>query len=112
MSGTAGEVDGYGIRIYSRRPVAWSRKEGGILGYNNPGALVQWYRQEQALRAVGAMTGEARTSAFARLMDEWNVRYVVVGTVNATVAPEDLPGRELYRNSLGTLIELPARAPV
>ena len=36
LTGRVGQVSGYGIRIYSRRPVAWSRKEGGILGQQQP----------------------------------------------------------------------------
>jgi hypothetical protein len=43
-------------------------------------------------------------------MAEWKVRYVVQGTIDPLLGPVDLSGRVLYRNSLGTLIELPARA--
>ena len=46
---SVGHISGYGIRIYSRRPVAWSRKEGGILAYSYHAATVEWYRRRQAL---------------------------------------------------------------
>ena len=59
LTGRVGQVTGYGIRMYSRQPVAWSRQEGRILGYSNPAALVEDTGGGQALERVSSLTGEA-----------------------------------------------------
>jgi hypothetical protein len=102
-------LSAYGIRIYSRRPVAWSWKEGSILAYTNPAAMIEWDRRRRALQEIGKLTGEAKSSAMVRLMAQWKVRYVVLEEA-ALLGPVDLPGRVLYRNASATLIEL-ATAP-
>ena len=107
LAGDVGQLHPYGIRIYSRRPVAWSWKEGGMLAYNNPAAMVEWYRRGRALQNIGRMTGEARSVAFASQMTEWRVRCVVVGVADPILENLDLVGRVLYQNSIGYLIELP-----
>ncbi len=93
---SVGHIGGYGIRIYSRRPVAWSRKEGGILAYSYHAATVEWYRRRQALAKLRRMTGETKSTELVRLMAEWKVRYVVLGAAEPMFAPGDLPGRIRY----------------
>jgi hypothetical protein len=100
----------YGIRIYSRRPGVWSFKEGSVLLYSNPPALVEWYRRLQTMRRIEELTGEARSAALTDLMRKWKVRYVLLVTT-ARIGRIDLPGRILYRNASTTLIELPRETP-
>ncbi|HZP89142.1 MAG TPA: hypothetical protein VFB54_20205, partial [Burkholderiales bacterium] len=101
----SGGLFSYGVRIYSRRPVAWSWKEGGFLIFTNPAGLVEWYQRWRTLRAIRHLTGEEKSSAFTRLMRQWNVHYVVLDA-SKPLGPLDVPGRVLHANARAVLMEL------
>jgi hypothetical protein len=71
----------YGLEIRYRalRPVVWTWKDGGILGYSNHAALIEWYGRYQGLGAAKAeKSPEAQVRKLLALARSSGAQYVFV----------------------------------
>lgn len=96
------------IRYYSLRPITYTGKDGGALGYANHDSLLQWYNQTRELNAISTniKNDPVAREAYVEFARKYGADYLVYEGTLDTKDENILGLRLVYRNMYGTLYEI------
>ncbi|HEX7393469.1 MAG TPA: hypothetical protein VF313_00940, partial [Anaerolineaceae bacterium] len=103
----AGASQTLSVRYSALRPLVYSTRDSGILGYANRPALLDWHVVTIQVEALQAMTDlQARLDKLAPLAESLKASYLVIDFPVTPAMLEGLPVKVLLQNESFTLFRL------
>jgi hypothetical protein len=96
-----------GVRYEALRPLAYSYRDSGILGYSSRSALPDWLETTRQVEAIRTMVdAQERVTSLIPLAERLGASYLIVDFEITSQDLEGLPVTVLMQNEVYTLLEL------
>lgn len=102
----SGSLDSLAIRYYAFKPIAYTAKDGGLLGYANHHALISWYERAKKIEPLiqKSTYDEATLKELFTVTKSLNASYLIVATER--IHTEQFTPLIIFQNTYHTIFDV------
>lgn len=96
------------IRYYALRPVVYSYKDAGVLGYANHAEFIEWYQKTQKMKEIEKeKNSQVQIQEVRKLSQELGSQYCLIDNSLSLISNSDLNRKNIiYKNHFLSLIKI------